>query len=118
MGAKPANTTRLYGQNVNGIRIDSLGGDLTQICAIIREAQIDIAGFTEHNLDSTKHQVAHVCHTSVKASFQESHSKLVMASSQFQLEGNYKPGGTMLLSTGDILSRLLESGKDPMGRWT
>jgi hypothetical protein len=117
MNAKPTNTTRLYGQNVNGLSIDSLGGDITQICDTMLEAQIDIAGFTEHNLDTSKYHVINTCHTTIKTCFSTSPSKMVMASSQFKLEGNYKPGGTMLLSTGNILSRLIESGKDSMGRW-
>ena len=117
MGPKPPNTTRIYGQNVNGIALDQLGGDFTNLCSIVRESQIDIAGFSEHKLDTTKFLVQQICHNTVKETFPGSASKLVLASSQFQFEGNYKPGGTLLLSTGDIMSRLIDSGKDAMGRW-
>ena len=47
MSKKPANTTRIYAQNINGMDIDKSGGHLPGICIDIEQTQTDILLLTE-----------------------------------------------------------------------
>jgi hypothetical protein len=45
------------------------------------------------------------------------HSKAIWGTSHVIVEGDYKPGGTALVTFGKIAGRVIESGSDPLGRW-
>jgi exonuclease III len=40
--------------NVNGLRFGSLGGEFTEVCSQMNEANIDILGLAETKLDTQK----------------------------------------------------------------
>ena len=44
--------------------------------------------------------------------------KATWGTSEFQTESEFKPGGTGILTSGKSSSRIKESGKDKLGRWT
>jgi hypothetical protein len=46
------------------------------------------------------------------------HSKAIWGTSQVIVEGDYKPGGTALVTFGKTAGRVIESCSDPLGRWT
>jgi hypothetical protein len=116
MTKKPDNTFRLYGINLNSICLDKNGGDLPEVCELMKEVQADIAGFTEPCLDSTKPTLKNYMYKTFKRILQR--SKVELSSSECPTEGFYKPGGTMLVSTGNVLARLTASGTDSLGRWS
>jgi hypothetical protein len=51
MKEKPDNALRIFCQNVNGLQIDTEGGDVKDVCLLMNEIQADIGAITEHNLD-------------------------------------------------------------------
>ena len=65
---KQPQITRIYSQNVNGIRFEKDGGQFNELCKIHQEVQADVLCIQEHNLDTTQHTVKHtihqVCHKS------------------------------------------------------
>ena len=64
--AKSPEHTRFFGHNVNGLRLDSEGGDFTQLCRVMKAIQADVIGITEHNVDTTKHYVQQLCYTALR----------------------------------------------------
>jgi hypothetical protein len=114
MKEKTENTLRIYCQNVNGLQLDAEAGDFKDVCLLMDEIQADIGAITEHNLDTMKYHVKSICHLSAQADLKAG-AKLSMVSSPSEMIGTYKPGGTMILSTGNVLARLISSGNDEMG---
>ena len=113
---KPRNTTRLYAQNINGIQISPHGGDLHEICQHIEKHEIDNFGLIEHNLDQTKDKVKTTLHKHTRQYLKQ--SKLTIAGTPIKMTHNYKPGGTMTLTTGNMVGRLISTGTDDLGRWS
>jgi hypothetical protein len=79
----------------------------------IRETQCDIVGFTEHCLDPTKHHVSKMCYDAVQK--YHSRSKLTLRTTPIQTANTYKPGGTLVLSAGNVVCRLSDFGSDDLG---
>jgi hypothetical protein len=48
----------------------------------------------------------------------DKHSKAIWGTSQVIVEGDFKPGGTALVTFEKTAGRVKESGSDPLGRWT
>ena len=117
MGEKPDSVTRLYFQNVNGLQMDTVGGDFSEVCHTANEIQADIVCIAEHNLDTTKYHIKSIMEDQ-KRKICGQQARLTHASSTIQMSGNYKPGGTLQLSQGNITARLLTTGADELGRWT
>jgi hypothetical protein len=44
-------------------------------------------------------------------------SQVVLASSAINYNGQFKPGGTALITAGSTTGRITKSVQDPMGRW-
>ena len=65
-----------------------------------------------------RYHVKSICHQLSSRKDLQAQAKLSMASSPSEMTGTYKPGGTMMLSTGDVLARLISSGNDEVGRWS
>ena len=116
MNAKDDTTTRLYFQNVNGLCFDSNGGDFEELCHITLETQSDLMCIAEHNLDTTQYHISSTLTQTQNSMCRR--SRLTMSSSAITMKGSYKPGGTLMLSSGGITSRYLTSGSDHLGRWT
>jgi hypothetical protein len=49
--------TRLYGMNVNGLRLDKRGGQMDVLCKVLTEFQADVFCGQGHSLDSN---ISHV----------------------------------------------------------
>lgn len=115
--AKLSQHTRIYCQNVNGLKLDQEGGDFTELCFLIKEVQADITGITEHNVDATKHYVNHLLFDNLRRKLKV-RSKMTVGTTPITSANVYKPGGTLTISSGNITSRHVESGSDALGRWT
>jgi exonuclease III len=113
---KDSHTFRIYCQNANGIRLDPTGGEFSTLCELSLEVQADVIAITEHNLDTQKFSVRKCCHDARTRLL--AHSSMIMSSSSIEMINQYKPGGTLTMSRGQITSRLIKSGSDDMGRWT
>lgn len=116
LGVKTAAITRIYSQNVNGIRLDKDGGQFQELCKIHQEVQADILCIQEHNLDTTQYQVQQIIHQTTRKHWQR--SRINIASSPMTFSGTWKPGGTAILSTGSITGRITATGTDTWGRWS
>ena len=102
MNAKDDTTTRLYFQNVNGLRFNSNGGDFEELCHITLETQSDLMCIAEHNLDTTQYHISSTLTQTQNSMCRR--SRLTMSSSAITMKGSYKPGGTLMLSSGGITS--------------
>jgi hypothetical protein len=103
---------RISTWNPNGINANQVHSILQQSL----DLSIDIQGYSEQNRDFLKQ--------SQRQAFQEAttrmdrHSRAIWGTSQVIVEGDYKPGGTALITFGKTAGRVKERGSDPLGRWT
>jgi hypothetical protein len=112
---KTNNTTRLYIQNVNGIKLHQDGGQFDELCTIFKEVQADIVCIQEHNLDTTQYDVRQTLYQTAYRHWQR--NRLTIASTPIPFTSQWKPGGTVIMSMGSITGRVIGKGKDPWGRW-
>ena len=112
---KGDNILRLYTQNVNGIKVDADGGQYKEILDIVKEVQADVFCCQEHNLDTTQFKIRDILHNATKKQFRR--CKLTISSSPIKFSGHWKPGGTAILSNGQVTGRITASGHDEWGRW-
>ena len=113
---KGANTTRIYCQNVNGFKLDQEGGQYSSFCKIHQEITADISCCQEINLDTTQNSVQTTMHKTIQRHWQR--SRLTMSSTPIAFSEQYKPGGTLILSTGAVTGRIHTTGSDKWGRWS
>jgi exonuclease III len=116
LNEKSDNTIRILAANVNGFSMDRRGGQYDNYCRVLRALQVDIACGQEHNLDTTKSAVRSILHNTTQQHWHR--NRINFASTPFQFENLYKPGGTFILSVGNITSRLSGRFQDKWGRWT
>jgi exonuclease III len=116
LSEKRDDTIRVMAANVNGFTLDRRGGQYDNYCRIIKAAQVDIACGQEHNLDTTKSAVQSIIYSTTKQHWQR--SRYTFASTPFKFENLYKPGGTFILSVGNVTSRICDTFQDKWGRWT
>ena len=112
---KPDTTTRVYGINVNGLTLDQRGGQFDVLCEVMKEVEANILGGQEHNLESDKTPVRSIIINTVRGHWHG--SKATFGTTPIPFTNMYKPGGTFMVSAGDITGRLLQDAKDPWGRW-
>lgn len=81
--------------------------------------QIDVQGFSEHCLDTTKFQILQRAREILRRQF-PGHSTIQLHSSRETSLHSYKPGGTGILVLGKLTSQLesRSRGGDPLGRWS
>ena len=113
---KAENTTRIYFQNVNGINLCHRGTWM-DTCEHFRDMQVDVALVVEHKLDTTQPNVMKRLHEEPRRIFEPGSYSINASSTQVEAQSIYKPGGVLSLTTGAIKGRILETGKDPLGRW-
>ena len=113
---KDINTLRIYAQNLNGLRIEKDGGQYKEICEMIKEVKADIFCFQEHNLDTTQYTVRNILHNTTNKHWQR--ARLSISSSPIAFSGNWKPGGTAILTNGHITGRIIAAGHDEWDRWS
>ena len=112
---KEENTTRVYFQNLNGLKWDKHGGIWPMICQSMAAIHADIACFSEVNQDTSKFEIREKMKT--VASLQFDHVRLVTATSNRKAKSNYKPGGTTMLTMMDTVALSKDPTRDRMGRW-
>jgi hypothetical protein len=113
---KSQNTFRIYCQNINGLKLDAKGGDLSRISAFVHEYQCDMIAFSEINLDVTKYHVQKIIDDTLGQCFDA--NKCAMSTSEIPFEGFYKPGGTLTAIFDHNVCRFQSKFSDTMGRWS
>ena len=112
---KPEGITRLYCQNINGIKWTKEGGTWPMICDTIGAIQADVSCFTELNLDMNRYKIASTMR-SIESKF-FSHSRFAGSTSNNKVPHDYKPGGTGMLTVNNTTATIKKITKDRMGRW-
>ena len=103
--------------NPNGFQlIDPKGGTFFIANQELKHLQVDIAGFSEINLDTTQPTVNRKLYSAVSSN--TNHCRLQSGSSPHTLPSEYKPGGTITLLRNSATSRYHTKGADKYGRWT
>ena len=113
---KPAHITRFYAQNVNGFPLDRRGGKFDQLCKILKEVQVDVFCGQEHNLDTTQVTIRNILYDTARQHWER--SKITFATTPIQFTSTYKPGGSFLITTQHLTSRVTQQLRDKWGRWT
>jgi hypothetical protein len=110
---KPENTTRLYYKNTNSIGTRVFTNRLTTLYQHHKDMGTDIALYTETNTNwrqPTTRQLNKTHSRKVYHNATFAYSTRNMLSLQW-----YQPGSTMIVSTGTVAARHLETGTDPTG---
>lgn len=110
------NALRVYVANVNGFSLDRRDGQYDNFCRTIKEVQADVACGQEHNLDTMNSSVRSIVHNTTQQHWKRNRTNF--ASSPLKFETLYKPGGTFIVSVGEVTSRLCNRFQDKWGRWT
>ena len=95
---------------------DRHGGEFLEDCNQMSRLGIDHMSFQEPNLDFTKYSVRRKIHSSLGRVFP--HHKVAFGSSPQTHLYDYKPGGTLSVTAGNMVGRIVESAADYLGRWT
>jgi hypothetical protein len=97
---------------------DGQGGTFYDALKTLRDTEVDYAGFSEHNTDTTQRSVTTQYHKAAQAIYQSGHYKIELGTSPIPAINTYKPGGTMSIITDNFSSRKKSGGSDPWGRWS
>jgi exonuclease III len=106
---------RIYAMNVNGLSLDRRGGQFDTACEVQKEVQADILCGQEHNLDSDKTHVRSILYDTCRQHWRR--SKIIFGTTPLSFHSPYKPGGTFMVSAGDVSGRIVHQEKDKWGRW-
>ena len=112
---KPQNTTRIYCQNVNGIKWDKHGGTWPMICESMAAMHADVFCLSEINIDVTQYAIRQQMDRICRKYF-TSH-RLVASTTTSKVKHTYKPGGTAMISAMSISNTVAQTTRDRMGRW-
>ena len=112
---KQPQVTRVYGMNVNGLSLDKRGGQLDVLCKVIKEVQADVFFGQEHNLDSDNTQVRQILYRTSRSHWPR--SRITFGTTPIPFSKFYKPGGTFMITAGDLTGRVVEQKHDKWGRW-
>ena len=110
---KPDHHMRVYVMNVNGFSLDRRGGQFDTACEVHKEVQADIMCGQEHNLDSDQTHVRSILYSTSRQHWRR--SRLIFGTTPIPFTNSYKPGGTFIVSAGDVTSRMKHQGKRQMG---
>lgn len=112
------NTRVLYVMNVNGLSLDNRSGQFDDVCKMAKETQADILCCQETNVDVSQPLVRHVLYHTARQHWQQ-RSRLATGSTPTTFASMHKPGGTLILSAGNVTGpQLISSDADGWGRWT
>ena len=112
---KEENVTRLYVQNLNGIKWTPQGGSWPAICQSIAAIHADFSCFSEFNHDINAHEIAKKMQIIERQVFNQ--SRFVGSTSRNKVKRTYKPGGTGILVTNESTATVKSTHRDRMGRW-
>jgi hypothetical protein len=115
---KPPNTTRLYYKNTNGISTRAFTNRLTMLYQHHKDMGMDIALYTKTNTNwqqPTTRQLNETHCRQIHRNATFAYSSCVTSSPQW-----YQPGSMMVVSTGTMAARHLETGTNltGMGRFS
>jgi len=114
---KPDNTTRAYQNNPNGFQlVNPHGGTFYLANQAFKTMEVDVAGFSETNVDTTKPTVQQKLHSAVKHTTDR--YRLQCASSKATAMLEYKPGGTATIVRNNAVGRVIAKDSDSIGRWS
>ena len=105
----------VYGQHVNGLSVDRRGGQFDSLCQVIKETQADVMGGQEHQVDSCQHQVKSILYQTCCQHWQR--SRAAFGSITVPFNSMYKPGGTFMVTSGNVTGRIKHQSIDPLGQW-
>ena len=119
MTSEPGNTTRIYFQNINGLRAGNNFDDVNELLLCADGAKISILGFAETNVPWHDIRVKKTVRSKMSNIWNA--SKLACSAAPM-ITGDryYQPGGTSLMVNGEWTSRIIEGNEDEsgMGRWS
>ena len=107
---------RVYTQNLNGLNWDKDGGKWPYVCEAMDAISADVACFSELNVDTNRYNVRKTMEDICKRQFQQ--NSITMAASSHKTPTAYKPGGTAILATNALSTKIKSHTRDRMGRWT
>ena len=106
---KPSDSTRIMFHNIRNLPMHGPEG-LEMFIHAQSSMGVDLQGFSEHCLDTTKYEVYHSAKEILRRTFPNP-ATIQLNSSTEPAQNIYKPGGTGILALGHIASRL-----EPMGK--
>ncbi|KAI2512752.1 hypothetical protein MHU86_1540 [Fragilaria crotonensis] len=112
---KSEHHTRIYAMNVNGLSLDRRGGQFDTVCEVQKEVQADMMCGQEHNLDSDQTQVRSILYSTSRQHWRR--SRVIFGTTPIPFTNTYKPGGTFIVSAGDVTGKIQHQEKDKWGRW-
>ena len=113
---KSANVQQMYGLNINGLKLDQLGGQLDELCQIINKVQAkNVFCGQEHSLDSDNTQFDRFF-IKQPANIGNVHESL-LGPRPFSKSKQHEPGGTFLITANDLTGRVIAQKQDKWGRW-
>lgn len=112
---KTSKITRLYIQNINGIQIDSNGGELSTVTTEMSRMNADIIALIETNLDNTKYHIRQQIYDTLRK--YNKHYKCKISGTSIPSATNYKPGGLISWSSGNVTGHIKSCNSNPLGRW-
>ncbi|KAI2495726.1 hypothetical protein MHU86_18785 [Fragilaria crotonensis] len=81
----------------------------------MREVQADIICGQEHNLDTVQSTVRSILYDTTKQHWKR--SRINFSNTPVAFKNHYKPGGTFMMTVGDITGRVRTVYQDGWGRW-
>lgn len=105
----------LFG-NKNGLQLSDGGDKFSSFCEEAKRVYADHIGLAEPNIDDTWWATNDIIHRTMKRTF--SHSCIDTATSPIRTESLYKPGGTLSMTVGNLVGRIIDKGGDSLGRWS
>jgi hypothetical protein len=106
-------TTRLYYKNINGVGTRNLSNGFINIYKHLKKTESSITCITKPNVDWNQYWIKQT---------NEDHGREIFHNALFSYscykapsKSPYKPGGTMMMLSGQLASRHLETGRDPSG---
>ena len=112
---KEDNNTRICAANVNGFSYDNMGGKITDLVSVKKEIQADIIACVETNTDTTRYDVRSTLYSACSSL---STPQMICSTTPVKSHSIFKPGGTIMISSGPITARLIDSGTDYLKRWS
>jgi len=96
--------TRMIFHNCNGIKLRTRSG-FGDTCAMVKQTETEMYHVQEHNLDTTQQKIKQQLTKTAKQAMGQ--IKMEAGSSTKKVRNNYKPGGTMMLTSGHLLVRVI-----------
>ena len=112
---KQHDTTRIYVMNLNGLQLDERGGKFDTVCRALKEVQADVFCGQEHNVDVTQSPLRSIIFDTAQQHWER--HRVAIGTTPIPFKTPFKPGGTMIITTGSLTGRLQKQVRDKWGRW-